>query len=228
MNSYPFLIRGPTSVRRVHAQGRNFFNALEKVLAIFPAKFVNFKYARNMDMNTTKQLVVKLSKKNKGVEHTIWLNEKEGEFYITYLKDKFTMLVEEETDPVGIEIGSARTNKWTFESAYINGEVVPPSHAPKVENVKGEKISAKGPKSKIVKTVTMAAAENANMKTSKKNGKAAAKKPVTKVKGEKTIPRGNNMFLTEADWKKVDAILVKEDVSFSAWSRGLVQKRIGA
>jgi len=42
----------------------------------------------------------------------------------------------------------------------------------------------------------------------------------------KTVPRGNNMYLTEAEWKKVDTLLAKEGVSFSAWSRGLVQAKI--
>lgn len=42
-----------------------------------------------------------------------------------------------------------------------------------------------------------------------------------------TATRGNNMTLTKAQWAKVDARLKKDDLSFSAFSRGLVLKAIG-
>ncbi len=71
--------------------------------------------------------------------------------------------------------------------------------------------------------------ENTNqMKTKSSTTKKVAAKKAAPVKKEKknTVPRGNNMFLTPDEWKKVDAILAKEEITFSAWSRGLVQAKI--
>lgn len=90
---------------------------------------------------------------------------------------------------------------------YSNGSQVPmPKDEPEEEKVKKEK-----PVKKV--------------KTETKKKVAQKQRPAT-VKKEQRIPRGNNMFLTEAEWKKVDAILKKEDKSFSEWSRGLVQAKI--
>lgn len=69
----------------------------------------------------------------------------------------------------------------------------------------------------------------------KKMAKSAKAKPAKKAKtvkakseksGEAKLIRGNNMALTAAEWKKVDAILAKAETSFSAWSRGLVLAKI--
>lgn len=56
--------------------------------------------------------------------------------------------------------------------------------------------------------------------------KKTAKKAAPKEKGPEKFARGNNMFLTAVEWKKVDTLLEKEGVSFSAWSRALVQAKI--
>lgn len=145
-----------------------------------------------MDLQTVKQIAVNLSLSNKGVEHKVWLNEKEGEFYVSFSNAKgFTMLVEEETVPEGTEIGSAKLSKFKTQTAYLNGAEI--------------KTTAEKTKKQPMKTIA---------KKLPKNEKA------------KTIARGNNMFLTEADWKKVDAILNKEETSFSAWSRSLVLAKI--
>jgi hypothetical protein len=64
-------------------------------------------------------------------------------------------------------------------------------------------------------------------KKAKKSAPAKKAAPVKKEAKVKTLPRGNNMFLTEAQWKKVDAKLAKDEISFSAFSRGLVLKSIG-
>lgn len=61
----------------------------------------------------------------------------------------------------------------------------------------------------------------------KKMASTASKKPVpAKRSTEVKIPRGNNMFLSASEWKKVDVILAKEKISFSAWSRNLVLAKI--
>lgn len=59
----------------------------------------------------------------------------------------------------------------------------------------------------------------------KSPGKVLTPKTEKKDVGEKLI-RGNNMALTPAEWRKVDELLKKEDVSFSTFSRNLVLAKI--
>lgn len=56
--TYPFLIRGPTKasrVKMVKIDANGFRNALEKIFALFPVKYINFKFAKNMDLISAKQ-----------------------------------------------------------------------------------------------------------------------------------------------------------------------------
>jgi hypothetical protein len=64
------------------------------------------------------------------------------------------------------------------------------------------------------------------MKAEAKKSPAKKEAPKKLAKAEKTLPRGNNMYLTAGEWAKVDALLAKKELSFSAWSRGLVQAAI--
>lgn len=221
MNSYPFLIRaGPHSrTRRIFSEGINFYRALEKVLSIYPSKFVNFKHARNMDLSSVKTEAARLSKKNKGVRHTVWLNEKEGEFYISFPNEKgFIMLMEDENSNAA-EIGTARLNRFKEEKVYVNGLEVALEAKSETENKPPEAKS--NPDKGVTKTKVM------SKKVSTKGKTAVAKKvTVKKEPKEETTPRGNNLSLTKAEWTKVDAILKKEDVSWSAWVKGLVRAKI--
>lgn len=63
-------------------------------------------------------------------------------------------------------------------------------------------------------------------KTSKKGAKKSIPAKKTTSNGESKITRGNNMSLTSADWSKVDKILTRDSISFSAWSRNLVLAKI--
>jgi hypothetical protein len=201
MNVYPFIIRGPTRASRVHrirAQGKNFKDALIKVLSVYPAKFVNFKFARNMDLNTVKQIAINLSKKTKGVEHAIWLNEKEGEFYISFKNDKgFTILVEDETNLKGLEIGSARLNRFSKQSVWVSGEQTK-EVAPQPTNVVAEKISPKAKKSPVKKEVKTELENEFNMKNKKQSKKAAKKNGAAKK------------AVSKADWGKTVSISIKD------------------
>lgn len=196
MNDYPFLIRGPTHasrIRKIKANGKNFKDALIKVLSVYPSKFVNFKFARNMDLNSVKQIAINLSKKTKGVEHVIWLNEKEGEFYISFKNDKgFTILVEDETNLKGLEIGSARLNRFSKQSVWVNGEQT------KDPQPIAEKISPKPKKSPIKNEVKTELENESNMKN-KKQGKKATKKNGAAKK-----------VVSKADWGKAVSISIKD------------------
>lgn len=62
--TYPFLIRGPTRyarVKMVKIEAGNFRHAMLKAFALYPVKFVNFKFARNMDLISAKQDAKKAS-----------------------------------------------------------------------------------------------------------------------------------------------------------------------
>lgn len=62
--TYPFLIRGPTKYARVKLikiEAHGFRNALLKAFARYPVKYVNFKFARNMDLISAKAEAKKAS-----------------------------------------------------------------------------------------------------------------------------------------------------------------------
>lgn len=196
MNLYPFIIRGPTRKRLVHAEGRNFFNALEKVLSVYPAKFVNYKNAKAMDLINVKKKVIALSKSNKGVEHKIWL-DKEGDFYISFLNPAgHTMLVEEETNDA-VEIGSARLNKFDLQSTWLNGEQQ--AEPEQIEKPKKQKIT-KSKNKEPMKTKSKKAVKTAKKETKEVTGKKvtitiaevrkahAAGKTIRNLKGTKYTP----------------------------------------
>lgn len=51
--TYPFLIRGPTRsarVKMVKLEAVSFRHAMLKAFALYPIKFINFKFAKNMDL----------------------------------------------------------------------------------------------------------------------------------------------------------------------------------
>lgn len=207
MNQYPFIIRGPTDSsrrKRVFSQGINFKNALVKVLSVFPAKFVNFKYAKTMDLITVKTKAIKLSRASKGLEHRIWLNEKEGEFYVTFINgENCTMLVEEEeTDPV--EIGSARLNRFKLQSIWLNGEQVKETNTTELKE-KPAKAATKMEKTKT--PARKAAAKKGKVKNgSAKEVPSGAKKQTITIKQMRDMNKKGYTFFTT------------KGVKFSQWS----------
>lgn len=128
--------------------------------------------------------------------------QKKNLFYIILVDDEFEVRTSEQVD----------IDKDDIYSTWRGGVKI---DAPEGKDQPQESESIKDENNTTMKTKTK---ERPAVK------KSAPKKEATpKVK---TIPRGNNMFLTEAEWKKVDAILAKEELTFSAWSRGLVQAKI--
>lgn len=116
---------------------------------------------------------------------------------------------------------SSKPRRDATVAAYKNGNEIAllPEHYNKVKE-------APEPKASKTKTAKASADEPAVNNTTMAAKKA--NKPTKNGKQESKLTRGNNMALTKEQWAKVDARLKKEDISFSAFSRNLVLKAIGA
>lgn len=124
-------------------------------------------------------------------------------------KNKVFFVVVDEEGEADI---SSKPKKDATVAAYKNGG--------EVAIDTGTETTPKVPTAKTVADETVTT--KVSMKKQTKSNKAKKATP----KGDK-LTRGNNMSLTKEQWAKVDAKLKKEDVSFSAFSRGLVLKAIG-
>lgn len=94
-----------------------------------------------------------------------------------------------------------------------------------IEEIPQEKIK-KSKQKEIMSTKAAVKKSNKVVKKLTSSKVASAKRVLTPASKETKIPRGNNMFLTQAEWNKVDAILKKDGKTFSGWSRELVQSKI--
>jgi hypothetical protein len=82
--TYPFLIRGPTRsarVKMVKIEAGSFRHAMLKAFALYPVKYVNFKFAKNMDLISAKQEAKKLSLDGK---QRFVVSHKDGECSIEF------------------------------------------------------------------------------------------------------------------------------------------------
>lgn len=212
MKNYPFLIRGPTTQGRVVKHSiiaSSYKEALNVVLSLYPVKFVNSKFAIQMDLITVKKEAIKLSKSRKGEKITIYLNEAEGEFYITFKNAQgFTMLVEEEGQEPN-EIGSARLNKWTPHGVYMNGsEIALEPEQQKKADAGAKKIPAQSEKAK-----KLIQKKEVTTKTTNEVKKSAAKKaaPAKKVAAKSDVTyKATRLGLTDAQWTKLEKLNEKE------------------
>lgn len=251
---YPFIInRKAKSLRakRVKVEANSYEEALNKVLAVNPGKWVTTTYARNL-------IVVDFSIAEKAALQSKTTIPKIGRIYCKPFKH-----ITNTMDLITAKVDAAALSRKKGKKLYINvdseGECIIESLPAKKQEdimavfiagneVKLEdhvtmvvdevKTSASQPATKKTKEVvkkektkkvkTMATVKTAVKKTAKKVAKKVTKKtaPAKKDTREIKIPRGNNMFLTEAQWKKVDALLAKEGLTFSAWSRSLVEVKI--
>lgn len=123
-----------------------------------------------MDLITSKVMAAKMSRSLKK-KVTIWLNEKEGEFYLAYnADDQFVMLLYDD-DGTAEKIGRAQLNKYTPQAAYSNGSEV----ALDVEQEESNKKHSKAQKQNVKVMNTVA------KKADKKAAKKATGKPVGKL-----------------------------------------------
>ncbi len=185
---YPFLIRGPTKQSRrkkilIDASRLKF--ALLKIFALFPAKFVNTKYARNMDLITAR---VDAAKRSRADKVTIFIIvDKEGECTL-----------------------STECKKGAY-TCYRNGsEVSLPSNAetstvePKTK--KGKTAPHKD-MSKVDFSKPINSGEKTNNKMAKKTEVKGNAKKVAKPEG---TGKATTLILTDAQWAKVNKLIEKE------------------
>jgi len=201
--AFPFRVRASfksTSQKARVIKANSYRNALGLILMKYPGKVISLKHARNMDLISSQVEAATLSRQQKKTFYIF--KDKEGECEVS--KD----LPKNLDDLLAVYI-LGEESKSELEKLISE----PPKVKLDVKQVKEKTMSTKTKKTPAKKTAKKA--------VSKKTAPATKEKIV----GDK-IARGNNMSLTAAEWKKVDAILAKEKISFSAWSRGLVQAKI--
>jgi len=183
LNSYPFLIRGPTNgrVKRVNITASSLTMAINKVLALFPNKFVNIKHARKMDLISAKVEAAKVSKASKKRTY-VFVDAKTGECDISHSPLKETL------------------------HCYLNGSEIAldTTIEPAKKDLQNQKNMSKKESAKPAK--------KANTPVKKDAPKAAPKKetPAPKVKEtapahEGLIGKATTLFFNEAQWKKINA-----------------------
>lgn len=217
---FPFAIRASRKVKArkpVKIRASCYALALEKVLALYPKRFVKLKNS-NMDLITAKVEAAALSKKER--KNVYICVDDEGECVLL-------------DSPKGEVMGTYSNGSEVKEKEPMVADSPAPTKTKrKVTKVSAEEMKVIKENKDELRTVKKEVPKKSSKQKNKvmaATKKAAKKKTSTNrpsVKGEKTVPRGNNMLLTPAEWKKVDAILEKEGVSFSAWSRGLVQAKL--
>lgn len=156
-----------------------------------------------MDLITAK---VEAAAKSKDGKKIFILVDAEGECSLSNTYSKEAIAAYKNGNEVALEAGDASTSEGA-------GQTAPPPAGKKVKSV-----TTKKPKTMATPAVSKKVAKKAPAK------KVVAKKAATP--NPDRIVRGNNMFLSKGEWAKVDAILKKEDKSFSEWSRGLVLAKI--
>lgn len=225
-NVYFFKIRSSRSQRKktLRITANNDEHAWGKALALYPAKYLQLKLKYIMDLITAKVEAAALSIK-KGKRTYINLNEEDEECEVSLSPDskKENILA---VFAAGNEIKDVEEVLMVLQKDSI--EPAHPSTKPKSEKLKVQKNNTKPKQEKPVKTVKQdkimsTKTKKTKVKEAKKS--ASVKKIAKEPKGDK-IARGNNMFLTPTEWKKVDSLLNKEGLTFSAWSRSLVQAKI--
>jgi len=244
MTDYPFIVMAPRS-RLVKIAAEKFSNALSKALSLHPNKFLKTQFARRMDLVSAQEEAKKKSQKSGHKQFVILL--KSGDFEV-----ENALSIEPKMDiysvwhkgkkvegPVAKIKLSPQDEEPLVAKAPKRAEL--PTKKEMVKEVKQLTKEAVEKASRKMKPVAIEEAvkeisqnkKQEIMKTKTKSTKAAPKKLAKAAKsttpakgGEVKLPRGNNMHLTAGEWAKVDALLAKKDVSFSAWSRGLVQAAI--
>ena len=188
MQPYPFLIRGPTNgrVRRVNITASSLTQAVNKVLALYPNKFVNIKHARRMDLISAKQEAAKVSKSSKRKTY-VFVDGKTGECDISHAPLKETI------------------------HCYLNGsEIAVESKvsgpAKKEVETKNEKTMSKKESAKPAKKAIAPAPKVAPKKETpapKKEAPKAVKETAPAHEG--LIGKATTLFFNEAQWKKINA-----------------------
>jgi hypothetical protein len=214
--TYPFVV---SRRKVVKVTADSYDNALNKVLMKNPVKIITTTFAQNLA----------------GRKHLPTTPE---ELKIEHLKYKPIKLILNTMDLISAKVEAANVSKKERKRIYIyidgEGECLLTSIQPKNKDlvqavfVNGAEIKLEDIEQQTISTMSTKVKKAPVKKTAKKVT-AAKKSPAKKIlkpakSTEEKIPRGNNMFLTQAEWNKVDKVRGEE--SFSAWCRGLVQAKI--
>lgn len=184
MEDYPILIRGST-VKLVKVKARNFRIAIELALMKYRNQFVNYKYAKNMDLISAKKEAMDKSKKSAHKQFVTLVDggEFEVENYISLPKDAdvyatFHKGKEIKNEPVAAKVDAATK--------------VTEAPAKEVTKTSTAKINVKQQKEEIMKT----AKKTAKVENKKAVDKKAAepKKAVKEVK--EVAPKGATVHMT--------------------------------
>lgn len=230
---YPFVIDRRSKGKLAKVEAINYEQALNKVLALNPGKRVSTKFAiavagKRKEVVALPPIVTTI----KPQSFNPYLNSNKMDLVTARVdaakesrskKKKIYINVDGEGECVLSSI--AAKNKDQIMAAYVNGSEVPLTDESEIEQVE-EKVEKPKTKIKMETKTTKKITAKKKSTPAKKSAAPAKKKAVEKASTEEKIPRGNNMFLTAPEWKKVDALIAKEGLTFSAWSRGLVQAKI--
>lgn len=216
--TYPFVV---SRRKVVKIDADNYANALNKVLMKNPVKIITTTFAQNLagrkNLPVTIPALKAIHNKYKPLKiilTTMDLISAKVEAASTSKKERKRIFIYVDSEGECLLTSVMPKNKDLIQAVFINGSET------KLENLEEQTITTMETKTK---KVAKPAAKRVAKKTVTK--KSPAKKILKPAKStEEKIARGNNMFLTQAEWNKVDK--VRGDESFSAWCRGLVQAKI--
>lgn len=208
---YPFVVGN--KVIKVTASGIK--NAINRITSKHQNKFINITHAKNMDLISAKVEAAKLSRSEHKKKYIIV--DDEGECFIDNAPLKGVLHCYNN----GSEIALENDAPVTTTVPRPNKKKLP-AQSEKAQKMINKKEGKESAANEIDSTKT----KNMATKPAKKAAAKKVKATASKEPKVKKIARGNNMFLTEEEWKKVDKLLEKEQVSFSAWSRNLVLAKI--
>lgn len=250
MAKYPFVVnRSKAEV----VNANNYNNALNKVLSRNPNKFVKTKYAKNVEkfiqrLNENERIVSFKQGATRGAQ--IIFEEDFLELMLpvvtTKLKNKLFMdlmnarkkALEQSKSggPLHVNVNN-ETGECTIESKANETTFASFNHGKEIAIVfktknKPVKVSTGSKETAIFENnLTNKQMKKSAEKTPAK--KVATSKPAKAEKKEKKVGTadkkkvGSSSFFDAAQWKKVEAILKKEDLSFNAWANKLIFAKIG-
>jgi len=240
--TYPFLLKHGKPFK---IEADCFITALSKALMKHPGKRIIVKYSKAMrqylaNLNEKDSILVTrhggitaVSLRDKNETDNVLPIEDDNMDLITAKKEAVTRSKADKKKTLHINVKEdgeceiEETPDATTHASYKAGKELPVDEPPtdtKVETVKSEvavKTSTKTPSGKTKNSNDM---KTVAKKVEKKV--VAPKKAPAKSTPSDRVIRGNNMALSAAEWKKVDALLAKNQMTFSAWSRSLVLKQI--
>lgn len=212
MNTYSFLVRGLSSnsrVQRVKETGSNFKEALDKLVARFPDKFINFKFARNMDLITARKEALDKSAKTKGTAFYIKVTD-DGECEVSSTPTHLDVAAFKNGGEIALESDVADAPKNEPKSPKKGKKKLTAEEAAKRPNLRskrtGKKLSEEDNK------VDVKQKPSKTMAKKKATKKVAAKKVAAPV-NKNEIAKPTTLRLTKSQWDNLFKVREKEGKS---------------